>query len=481
MRGLLPLCLVLAACGVPAGLDPEGPVGQRRDAIIGGATNFTDPQVFYIEMTYAPDAVFSCTATLIGRRTLLTAAHCIAPDELGRKPTVEATNVPRVRVATDADWIKVLRQRYHPNYRSTAITDDYAVLELERNPFLKPREWNRTNLMSDVVDKIVRQVGYGITITEGTGAGVRRNVDLPINDLDPNLINSGTTNQKGTCSGDSGGPMFLRFPDGVERHVGVTSFHRGECGKNASARTDKGAAFIDQWFLDVEAPSCGEDGQCKTGCVPEDPDCACAADAMCNPLCATAAKDADCAESCAGGNVCSVTACATPDPDCQAFGAPCGLDEQCAGRRCITDPQHPQGYCSKACAVTADCPSDTECSPAGACTKLQRPTATEGQPCTRGQTFCDGPRLWCDGPEGKTECRRSCLFAADCPATESCTANTNLDAGATMPGVCVPNIVIPQLNQVGAAAKSCSAAPGVPLLLWAALALLRRRSVTAAR
>lgn len=473
-RTFLLLAVVLWSCGP---IEDEGAAGQRRDAILGGVTNFSDPQVFYVEMTYTPEEVFSCTATLIGRRTLLTAAHCIAPDAMGRKPTVEATNVPRVGVATAADFIPVVRQRYHPNYTASAIENDYAVLELARNPLLKPREWNRTNLMPDVVGKTVRQTGYGITFTDGTGAGVRRNVALPINDLDPNLVNSGTTNQKGTCSGDSGGPMFLVFPDGVERHIGVTSFHRGMCGRNASGRTDRAAAFIDQWMLDIEAPTCGEDGQCKSGCTPEDPDCLCAADAACNAMCPMAAKDPDCAESCAAGNVCSTTACATPDPDCQPFGAACGLDDQCAGRRCITDPQHPQGYCSQACALPADCPMGTECTVAGTCVHTQLPVANEGQPCTKGATFCNGPHLLCGGVEGKaTLCARACLFDADCTATESCTASPGTDAGAAVAGVCVPDVVIPKASMVFVAApKGCAAVPGLPLVWFAVLALRRRR------
>ncbi|MBS1149174.1 MAG: Vitamin K-dependent protein [Myxococcaceae bacterium] len=472
MRRLLPLVL-LASCGVPLDPEPEGQLAQRRDGIVGGYTNFDDPQVFFMEMTYSPTSVYSCSATLVGRKTLLTAAHCIAPDELGRKPTVEVTNVPRVSEATASDWIKVSRQRYHPNYRASVIQNDLGVVELERVPTLKGRQWNRANFGPEIVGKIVRVSGYGITSTDGRNSGTRRSVELPVNDLDPTLLNFGTTNQKGTCSGDSGGPMFYRFADGIERQIGVHSFHRGDCGKNADARVDKGADFIDQWFLDVEAPSCAEDGQCKSGCVPEDLDCTCAADMQCNPLCLSAAKDADCADSCSAGNVCSVTACATPDPDCQPFDAPCGIDEQCAGRRCTSDPQNLEGYCSKACALPADCPTGFECSGPGVCARLQLPVATEGHSCTPGQTWCNGARLKCGGPEGKpTQCLRACLVESDCLNTESCTARP--DAGAQA-GVCTPDIVLNRIKVVEYAAKSCSATGAGPAVLALLALLLRRR------
>ena len=469
--------MLLAACGVPVEPGPEA--GRRIDEIIGGVTLFSDPQVFFMEMSYSATDVYSCSATLIGRKSLLTAAHCIAPDEMGRKPTVRVTNVPRVRNAVASDWINVSRQRYHPNYRASVIQNDLGIVELERIPTLKPRLWNRANFGPEIVGKTVRVAGYGITATEGTGSGIKRSVQLPVNDLDLTLLNFGTTNQKGTCSGDSGGPMFYVFPDGVERQIGVHSFHRGECGRNADARVDKGADFVDQWFLDVEAASCGEDAQCKTGCTPEDVDCTCAADAVCNPLCLTPAKDADCAESCAAGNVCSTTACATPDPDCQPFGAACGIEEQCAGRRCTTDLQNVEGYCSKACAIAADCPTGTDCGGTGVCTKKQLPVANENEACTAGTTYCaDFPRLKCGGAAAKpTTCLRACIFEADCLTTESCTPQGDADAGTATTSVCTKDIVIERINLVEYAPKGCSAAAAGPsaLGLLAALLLLRRR------
>ncbi len=475
MRRLLPLVL-LVSCGGPLESEPVGDVAYRRDGIVGGATNFNDPQLFFVEMTYAPNSVFSCSATLIGRKTLLCAAHCIAPDEMGRKPTVRVTNVPRVRNATASDWIAVSSQRYHPNYRATLIENDLSVLELERIPTIKAREWNRANFNNEIVGKIVRVAGYGITATEGGGSGIKRNLELPVNDLSPTLLNFGTTNLKGTCSGDSGGPMFYTFPDGIERQIGVHSFHRGDCGRNADARVDKGAAFIDQWFIDVEAPSCAEDNQCKTGCTPTDVDCTCAADAQCNPLCLSTAKDADCAESCSAGNVCSVTACATPDPDCQVFGAACGVDEQCAGRRCISDAQNTEGYCSKACALATDCPVGSECNSAGVCSKLQKPAANEGQDCVPSQTHCNGARLKCDlsGAGKPYQCLRTCWFESDCLSTESCALAP--DAGTSV-GVCTPDIVLDRFIFVKYAAKSCSATGmGPSLIALLALALRQRRN-----
>ena len=90
MRRLL-LVVLLASCGVPVESEPEGQVASRRDGIIAGYTNFNEPQVFFVEMTYPPNDVYSCSATLIGRKTLLCAAHCIAPDEKGNRPSVLAS------------------------------------------------------------------------------------------------------------------------------------------------------------------------------------------------------------------------------------------------------------------------------------------------------------------------------------------------------------------------------------------------------
>ena len=459
---------------MPVEAPPEAQFASRSDEIVGGFSDFSDPQIFMLEMTYAPDSVFLCSSTLIGRVTLVCAAHCIAPDELGRKPTVRAVNVPRVKLAVDSDWIKVVKQRYHPNYKALVIQNDISVLQLERQPLIKPKPWNRTNFSAELVGKTVRVAGYGITTTDGTGAGVKRSTELAINDIDPTLINFGITNQIGTCSGDSGGPMFYSGFDGIERQIGIHSFHRGECGKNADARIDKMADFVDQWFSEVEVPQCAEDGQCKSGCTPEDVDCTCQADNVCNPSCPAPAKDPDCAESCAGGGVCSTTACATPDPDCVAVGAPCGLDSQCAGRMCVSDPQNADSYCSKPCLTSADCATGFECGAANACTKIQKPTASDGQACTVGQTFCLGTRRACGGPEGKPlVCSRQCLFQEDCGDTESCTPS-----GAV--SVCTANIVLKKADLYERAAKSC-ASVGPSAFAWLALVGLIRRRVKPGR
>ena len=67
---VLATCALLVACG---------PVFERsqkavsRDAIVGGTLDLGDEQVFQLKITGSPTGSGTCSATLIGARTLLTA------------------------------------------------------------------------------------------------------------------------------------------------------------------------------------------------------------------------------------------------------------------------------------------------------------------------------------------------------------------------------------------------------------------------
>ena len=69
----------------------------------------------------------------------------------------------------------------------------------------------------------VTLVGYGITSANGGGNGTKRMVTVPINSLsaDGTTINVGNATMGG-CHGDSGGPAYIKMPDGTWRVFGAT-------------------------------------------------------------------------------------------------------------------------------------------------------------------------------------------------------------------------------------------------------------------
>ena len=477
--------LAFAACAPPddeAAADGAA-LGVERDAIVGGATDPGDPEVFMLMMQYDTGTGSGCTATLIAPRTLLTASHCVDP-RIASATTVDIYAVNITDATTGAgDFIHVIETRMHPLWNPTVGLDgDVAMVLLERAPtnVPSPKPWN-TASVSALTGKPLRAVGYGTTGADGAGAGLKRTVGLTFRSITSTHINLGDLSGKGVCHGDSGGPSFYTFPDGVERQVGIHSYtNNTACTDGADVRTDYYAAFINQWLNEKEGPQCSRDGLCKTGCSPVDLDCYCLADGVCNPQCPSLLDDPDCPKDCVANGVCSTKPCPVPDVDCVADGSTCTSEMQCLGRKCISDSQHPTFYCTKSCSLSTDCPAGMTCpGPGSACSFALLPTAGPGQSCLAGQTFCAGNVFVCSGPPGgSTTCVPSCQSGADCPSPQTCEAGQNGFKYCREPPR--PIIVLTRAKAEGYAALSCAQAGGAPaslalLLALAAGHLARRR------
>jgi hypothetical protein len=155
------------------------------------------------------------------------------------------------------------------------------------------------------------------------------------------------------------------------------------------------------------------------------------------------------------------------------LGQPCLNSSVCPGRLCITDALHPAPYCSKSCVTNGDCGNGLDCDPVNRrCIWPQIPPSKEGDVCTPGMTYCEPPTL-CAGPTAQSStCRKSCNAATDCTGNTTCTVGFSGAKYCAPP----PEIRLKRATAEGtAAAGSCAAAPGLPLLLLAMLALRRRR------
>ncbi len=467
--------VVLAACG-PVELEAPA-VASRHDGIIGGRASFRDPEVFGLDIRL-PSGNYLCSGTLIAPRTILTAAHCVQPElsaDGAVQPVIRVTNVANFDAARSSQFISATSIFYPPQFNLDQFKDGYdlAVLGLAREPFAPTKVWN-----TDSIDfllhsgRTLRLVGYGEKRDDTGGSGIKRSVaGSPMADIRPFQFDFGSAG-KSTCHGDSGGPAFIAFSDGVERTIGVTSGHTGGCGANFDTRVDFYQSTVRSWLAVTEAAACTADGRCNPSCGTPDPDCACRQDGVCTPGCAGASGDADCESTCGRDGLCSAFACPTPDPDCQVLGGPCGRAEHCGGRACITSPQHDDvTYCSRQCSATAACPSGFDCA-AGQCQFTVLPVAAQYEPCTEGATFCGGPEYRCaDAPTDSTpRCRHACFENDDCDPGSTCT--TTLSDLAE--GVCVANIALPVLAAEGPA-FGCTTVGGPSLGLFALLGLLRRR------
>ncbi|KIG12876.1 Permease of the drug/metabolite transporter (DMT) superfamily protein [Enhygromyxa salina] len=158
-----------------------------------------------------------CTGTLVHPQLVITAAHCTgngSNKQIGFGPTgnsrsANATCYPQ------------------PNYNGSATNDfAYCVLSQPVNdvPIIPPLFGCETSYISP--GQSVEIVGYGQT-NQG-GAGTKYEVTTTINSYQNGEVYIGG-NGKDSCSGDSGGPVYVQLDDGSWRVFGVTSYG-GACG-----------------------------------------------------------------------------------------------------------------------------------------------------------------------------------------------------------------------------------------------------------
>ncbi|MGA9526059.1 MAG: trypsin-like serine protease [Myxococcaceae bacterium] len=476
--------LALGGCG-PTGQDApvSSELTTEAKEIVGGSVNNGDPEVFMLMMHYDDGTGSSCTATLIGKSTLLTAAHCVDP-RLAEADSVRiwAVNRTNAMEAPQSEWIEIDETKIHPGWNpfGSNLGNDIAMARLERSPGITPKAWN-TSSVDGLRQKPLRAVGYGITSNANQGSsGIKRHVNLVFDRIDSTHIFLGDWSGKGVCHGDSGGPTFHTFPDGIERVVGVHSYDAsGDCVYGGDIRVDAYQDFVQQWLDTWEEPSCAEDGRCKaTGCATFDVDCYCVADGACTADCRDLSTDPDCPANCAADGVCAESTCPVPDEDCVLDGESCTSEEQCQSRICMSDPQHPDFYCSRPCATTPQCPAGMECVPgAQVCQFVQVIEAGKGEACTPGESRCAQGTVCTGATSATAHCEVPCTTATECPAQNTCAIGHDGTTKYCRAPEATP-VVLPTGNNVAAKpGTGCAAVGGVPMsaLVLALAGVLSRR------
>jgi len=219
-NGCLLLSLFTLACGpVSIGGEAIGDGPQVTGDTSGGASLspfITDgqpdgghPSVGMVRMGGG-----LCTGTLVGRRTVITAAHCISYGSM--------------RFVAGGASYSAVRAVRHPGYSSNSLSNDIAVLVLDRDVGgIQPTPIAVSPLQ--VGQKLIL-VGYGRSSGFSNDAGTKRMGTNKISRLSSTkLWYHGTGGGiSGTCNGDSGGPAFI-LHNGREILAGVTSYGDKYC------------------------------------------------------------------------------------------------------------------------------------------------------------------------------------------------------------------------------------------------------------
>jgi secreted trypsin-like serine protease len=228
---------------LPLGFDPG-----KLDPIVNGVptTDFEDC------CAVGDNNRYFCTGTLIAPNLVITAKHCTGVTRVFLKGS-------DVREPNDAEVIGVSKQFAHKKA-------DIRVLVLEGNSSVTPRKISSGNVTE--ADNI-RLVGFGNTDLNGSfGYGVKRMAEgVPITSIDcsgpsdaeehgcvpgTEIVAGMRGLNKDTCTGDSGGPLYVqgKGEDGDYYLLGATS--RAEklgvnmCGDGGIyTRVDKFVSWIE--------------------------------------------------------------------------------------------------------------------------------------------------------------------------------------------------------------------------------------------
>jgi MYXO-CTERM domain-containing protein len=206
---LAALAALAVGCATRPGLEARG------RAVINGVNDDGHPTVGLLYSQGWP----CCTATLIGPRTVLTAAHCVTDSKASpfvlREP-IEYELAGGLRVVTSVV--------VHPGYSGTSITNDLAVVHLlEAVTKVTPTAIAGT---APTVGENITLVGFGC-LSEGEPAtfGTKRTGDAVIAAvLDTQYRFPVGATLISLCEGDSGGPSFVTAGAGLVQ-VGIHSYN----------------------------------------------------------------------------------------------------------------------------------------------------------------------------------------------------------------------------------------------------------------